>query len=150
MIEKYYDQDSNLVILKSYIVRNLPHSGVCEVCELPVTEHDWIVLDINGFVVKCSETTAKIPNRKQFHKDFEFNYYVSRASNRGVIRILRDVLENALDIYEQYKTLYMGVWQLTRDEDNGDIHVRLSPDFQIDGYDDNWRRPEYTFTAAEM
>lgn len=31
----------------------------CEVCDLPVNEHEWVDLDHNGIVVKCSGVNPK-------------------------------------------------------------------------------------------
>jgi hypothetical protein len=44
-----------LFIDQEFIKYYLVNSRVCEVCGLPLEEHDWVELGFQGFVERCSK-----------------------------------------------------------------------------------------------
>lgn len=58
----------------------------------------------------------------------------------------KDDMIKALTEYERDGTLYRGVWELRiGDYEVMRIDARLSPQFEFNGHDSNWRSWKYSF-----
>lgn len=150
MAIEYY-KGENLVLMRDAINNHFAKgTATCEVCEGDLLTHDWVELDLSGFVVNCSRMVVmELPRRDAINRDLVFDYYVA-YDIRGVVtkRVNRTELENALIEFEHEGTLMLGVWELKREEITDDtvaIQVRISPKMDVNCIDDNWRRPTHTF-----
>lgn len=146
----YTDVDGNQVYGKEFIKENLYHSQPCEVCEGELTEHEWIALEHNGMVILCSVRNVLPKRASMINEEFKFNQYVALDSFGNVVKTMdRVVLEDALREYNSKHTRFLGIWEFQESYDEVSrqtfIDARISPVFQIDQHDDNWRRPTYTF-----
>jgi len=154
MSHEYRDANGDLVMFQAQIKKDLPSSEPCEVCEVTLLEHDWIVLDINGMVIKCSKQEgARVPKRPVPNEDLRFDFYEAYNSLGGVDKqVSRYLLEGALERYIANGTLFLGVWELrVGEKSNGvtPIDARLSPKFDIEGHDNLWHTWNYSFTPKD-
>lgn len=150
MNTSYHDSDDNLVMLTEDIKRDLFYSQPCEICYVELTNHLWIALDENGMVIKCSNTDKEPPKPKSYNSDLSFTEYASYDPFGQITKqMARFELEQALRRFESEGYKFQGIWELRAVHGGGDqflsIEVRISPAFTIDGVDDNWRHPQYTF-----
>lgn len=133
--EWYFVESGNQVLEQTYIQRNLAGSAPCERCDRKLGEHEWIELEESGSVIKCSFSDTKPGFAENFKEYVAFN-------EKGGIekRVPRDMMEAWLKLHESSGRLVLGCWEFRRGDEPDEIQVRLSPQCELDGKDNLWRK----------
>lgn len=127
-----------------YIRCHLSDSQPCEVCNISLIEHEWVELNENGMVDRCSVRNT-YPSENAIPANIVM--MVAYHANGGVVMEIEEfVLQGMLERYVNEGLLALDCWELRVNPWNkNDIDARLSPSRRFDGKDNNWRTWEYTF-----
>lgn len=111
----------------------------CEMCNGHPADHAWVELDMNGFIVLCSNVSDTPSKRIDPDEMWTGGPYKSTDIKLGQ-------LIDWLTMFERHGRLVKDVWEIRYLSENNTFELRIDPSKSLNMRDDNWRTCQYTFS----